>query len=472
MTKGQQRRSLHVVIAEASEYAQVVSTRVLSAVVLVGAVILAGEAFAQSPVTSTRPGETASTSLPYEVLAPPDAAKLKNLPVVIYLHPSAQPNLTRAQGDYWPMLRERKCLMVLPRGKSERMWLTGEDRAVLNVLAEVQTRYSVDERRVILWGVSGGGQFALFLASRFPEKFRAVVVLSTNPVAVRGEKLDWFYPARSTLKVCPWFVANPITQGSALMYWRQVRAKLAPEGASISIVPLLGQVDDFPSVPKELGAWLDDVLGGRFPAPLPDPQQEAVKRLLAPTLEQMVSGMDKTVVAANGQAASADGASWRLGLKLPTGFERSKAQDRVDSTGAPLTQIRIESQKWPIFVRAEVRSTEKPMSEVLSAEETETLLRGMLYQVYHAGQVSAGERTWTYKIGSITYPDRKRGWVTSLFLHAAAPVAQDPRQWLTIQVTDETQQPDAAELVTVFKSVLSSVTVAPGQAAPSTAPKE
>ena len=121
------------------------------------------------------------------------------------------------------------------------MWLSGEDKYVLDVIADVQTRYSVDAKRIILLGVSGGGQTALFLADHLPERFRALILVATSPVVIRGQRFTWFYPNRKVLKRCPYFVVNHITQGSSLMYWRQVQAKLNPAGASISILPVTGK---------------------------------------------------------------------------------------------------------------------------------------------------------------------------------------------------------------------------------------
>ena len=131
--------------------------------------------------------------------------------------------------------------------------------------------------------------------------------------------------------------------------------------------------------------------------------------------------------------------------------------------GEPLTQIRIEHRKWPVYVRCDACATPKPMAQVVAAEERTTSSRGMLYQVYHRGSLSAGGRTWTMRIGSITYPDRRRGWVSTLFIHAAAGIARDPRRWIAIVVLDETQQPDAKELAGVLKTAAAGVTVVPAR---------
>ena len=416
------------------------------------------QAGAPTAITQTMP----AAGRKYELLFPPgDADDFLDMPVVLYLHPSGAPQLDRAKRDYWPMLARRKCLMVLPRSKSAKMWLAGEEQFVEDVLADVQRRYSVDAKRVILLGVAGGGQAALFLADRLPEKFRAVIVVSTNPVVIRGQRDQWFYPNRKVLKTCPYFVVNHITQGSALMYWRQVRQRLSAAGASISILPVTGKPGDYQPPPKQLGPWLDEVLAGKHPRPLPDPQKAAVARMFEKCAAALPKAIADAKPVAGGDQIVKVGRAFRLSAPLPASFERSGGEDEQDSTGAPLTQIRLEQKKWPIHLRCEARATVRPMDQVLSAEEAQTIRRGMLYQVYSSGTVAGGGRKWQWKVGSTTYPDRRRGWVSSLFIHAAAAVGSDPKQWLTVVVLDETQQPDARELATILKTALSGVTADP-----------
>ena len=419
-----------------------------------------------------KPPKGAVHSLPaagrsYEILVPPgDVKTLRDLPLVIYLHGSKSPRLDRAKTDYWPLLAKRRCLLALPRSKGEKMWLAGEEKHVMDVLADVQTRYSVDAKRIILLGVSGGGQVALFLADRLPERFRALIVISANPVVVRGSRHGWFYPNRKVLKKCPYFVISHITRGSSLMYWRQVRAKLARAGASISILPVTGRVEDYQPPPKELGPWLDVVLAGKHPAPLPDPQKQAVAKMFAKTVAALPEALASAAPAKGGKAVVKDARPFGLAVRGPANFERSKVEGRIDSTGRAMTQIRLEHKKWPIYLRCDGRSTAKPMREVLAAEEAVTKLRGMLYQVYKTGRLTVGGRAWKYKIGSITYPDRRRGWVSTLFIHAAAPVARDQKRWLSVLLRDETQQPAAKELAVMLKTVVA--TLKPRPAPPAT----
>ncbi len=384
---------------------------------------------------------------------------MKDMPLAVYLHPSGDPRLARARADYWPILAKRKCLLALPRSKSTRMWLAGEDKMIADVIADVRTRYSVDPGRIVLIGVAGVGQVALLLADRLPETFRAVVAVSTSPVVARKGRSGWFYPNRRVLKTCPYLVINHITQGSSLMYWRQVQAKLAGAGASISVLPVTGPVDHYLTPPKQLGPWLDAVLAGKHPAPLADPQKQAVAKMFAPAVAALTKAFPKASPAANAKEFSASGKRFALRIIAPAEFAPAGKAATTDSTGAPLTQLRLGHAKWPITIRADARATAKPMKDVLAAENKATAERGMLHQVYRTANLSAGGRTWRCVVGSITYPDRRRGWVSALYCHASAPMKANQRRWLTVTVTDETQHPDAAELAGILKTALSRVVV-------------
>lgn len=426
-------------------------------------------AWAIASASATAVGDGSAThALPgtqrsYDILLPPGDPNGR--PLVVFLHAPAQPKLDRFQAEYWPVFRERGCLVALPKTSDKLMWRYGDAQYVVDVIDDVQKRYRTDPKRILLMGVSGGGQTALFLVDHDPQRFRAVIAVSTNPVVVRGRRHEWFYPSLKTAKACPYLVINHITQGAALQYWRQVRSKRQEAGASISILPVLGPAEHYQPPPKELGPWLEAVLAGKHPKPLPDPQEAAVAKLFAQCVADLPKALAAAGPAAQTQPVAKDGEIFRLALAAPADFERSKKEDKADSADRPITQVRVEHKKWPILIRCDARKTEQPMLDVLKAEEQQTRQRGILYQVYHIASVDAGKRTWPLKVGSITYPDQKRGWVSVLFLHAAAPIAKDPSHWLEVTVMDETQQPDAAELAGILKTVLAGIGAQPVQGA-------
>jgi len=407
---------------------------------------------ASRPIPATT--AAAATRPAAEVLLPgdePDAAA--GAALVLYLPSAAEPQVERFKRDYWPLLRERRCAVLVPPGRSTKAWTGDDAQPIMDAVADVQKRCRTDPKRLILMGTSGGAQMALFLADKLPDRFRAVIVVSTNPVVVRGRRYEWFYPPAATARTCPYFVVNHITHGDGLKYWRQVRAKRQADGASISIVPVLGPAEHYQPPPKELGPWLDEVLAGRQPAPLADPQAAAVAKMFAGAVAAMPKALTEAKAAADPNTFTKDGKEFRLTLAAPRGYLRSAREERFDAAGLPITELRVEHATWPIYVRLDARRSFKPFGDIVAAEEKQTVERGLLYQVYHAGAVKAGGRDWKLKCGSITYPDAKRGWVSALFLHAVRPIGDSMTQWLELLVLDETGRPDAAELAELFHTV-------------------
>ena len=409
----------------------------------------------------------------YKLLAGPEAKGRKNQPLVVYLHPSGGPKLKEFTNQYMPLLRKRGCLVAVPLSRDRNLWPVGADGYIHRVIADVQGRYSVDTKRIVLLGISGGGQLALFVADRKPAAFRAVIAVSTNPVVVRGDKAEWFYPNRAVLRKCPYFVVCHITQGAALRYWRQVRARLAPAGASVSIRPVLGRVGHFLPPPRELGSWLDTVLAGKHPAPLADPQKAAVHRIFSKPAAALMAALPKATAAKISERLTRNDKHFELAAGLQEHFERSKGRDRADAAGLPVTQIRTEHKKWPIYIRVDARATHQAMARVLAAETAQTRLRGMLYQIYQRGTLTGAGRSWQVRIGSVTFPDRRKGWRTTLFIHAAAAIDAKPDKafrWIEITLMDETQRPNPQELGTTLRTILSGLSVKARTRGPTTHP--
>ncbi len=435
---------------------------IASLVASVAAVVLcAGRRAPAAPPATTAPAPIEHV-LPdqraYEVLLPAEAGALAQAPVVLYLHGTDVPSFGEVKRDWWPVLWKRGCVLVMPRSLRGRLWHASDEPHLLAVLADVQSRYAVDPKRTILLGFSGGGQTALYLADRHPQQWRAVIVVGTNPVVRRDDADVWFYPDAKVLKTCPYFVVNHLTQGAALMYWRQVRAKLQPLGASISIVPVLGKAQHYQPPPEALPDWLDAVLAGRHPKPLPDAQKAAVAEMFAKYVTALPAEIAKAAPQA-GPAETVAGESVNLRAPRPAGFEARPSPTTRPARGSPAVSCRMEHGKWPITIRIEAYAGAEPMAEVLAADERRTIERGLLYQVYHRGTLEAGGRAWQLRIGSITFPHRLRGWVSTLFIQAAAPARDDPKRWLQVLVLDETQQPDAKELARYLRTVLAGVKV-------------
>ena len=404
-------------------------------------------------------GQTDANFRGYRVLDLPGQTR-PGSPLVVYLHGGAGPQLEAFTARWWPALVENRAVVAVPQSPAGHLWPVGSDAYVRAVVADAQKRYRTDPNGVILLGSSGGGQLALFLADRDPNAYRAVVALSTNPVVVRDGRAEWFFPPAASRKNCPYFVACPITQGAALQYWRQVQRKTADDGASISLVPVLAEGDEMLPPPKGFPAWLEAVLDGKHPEPLPDPQKQAVAEAFAPLAEALAAAAAEAEPLAI-QETLAKAGPMELTVARPGGFERSAREADRDANGVPLTEIRIEHQRWPIYVRANARWTARPMGQVIAAEQRRTAERGLLYQVYRKGQWPLAGRKWTWRIGTITFPDKRHGWRTTLFVHAASPLGDDGRQWLEVVVMEESQKPQPKPLARLVRTLLQAVDAKP-----------
>ena len=391
----------------------------------------------------------------YQLLLPAAAAAKKDLPLVVYLHPSGGTMLEKFKKDYWPLLSKRGCAVAVPLSRSEKLWAAGDDVYIRQVIADVRKRNATDPKRVVLLGISGGGQVALLLSDQTPEAFRAVIAVSTNPVVSRRGKAVWFYPDRQVLKTCPFLVVCHITHGASLKFWRQVRAKLGPLGASISILPVLGEPAHYLPPPEPLPDWLTAVLAGKHPPAIEDPQKLAVAKAFAKPAAALATGLKTAKPAKITKRLTKEGKVLKVTVPLQENFERSKREAKTDAMGMAIVQVRTEHKKWPLYVRVDARGGKRPMAEVLADEERSTRLRGMLYQVHHRLQIPAGARTWRVRIGTITFPDKRRGWRTTLFCHAAAPLAADGKKWVEVAVLDETQKPDPRQIAEAFHTVVS-----------------
>ena len=219
-----------------------------------------------------------------------------------------------------------------------------------------------------------------------------------------------------------------------------------------------------------MAAHLDAALAGKAPAVLPDPQAAAVAKMFAPAVGDLkkLLGTDFAALAPlAGEAVSKAGEAVDLTVTAPAGYLRlAKKEAHSDPDRRPISQVKLEHPDWPIVLRAEGRSTRKGWADAMASEAAAMAGRGMLYQSYWRGNLTAGGRTWRIGVGSMTYPDQRRGWVNVLFVSAAAPHSADGRQWMHVLVSDETQKPDARELTVLLKTALTSIRLRRGTKAP------
>ncbi len=124
---------------------------------------------------------TKTVRLPFLVFTPPDmnTAPEQGWPLVLFLHGSGE------RGDDLGLVVQRGLpkvatqqhlpfIMLAPQCPAYTTWATQLD-ALDALLSEATSTLLVDEKRVLLTGMSMGGGGAWLLASTFPERFAALV---------------------------------------------------------------------------------------------------------------------------------------------------------------------------------------------------------------------------------------------------------------------------------------------------------
>lgn len=123
------------------------------------------------------PSSLDRTLQPSRVWAP-DVATRSSVPLLVFLH-SWSGDWTQDNSPWLEQAVQRDWLYVHPdfRGPNERPEACGSPLARQDVLDAVWwaiENYRVDESRIYLAGVSGGGHMAMLMAGRHPEQFSAV----------------------------------------------------------------------------------------------------------------------------------------------------------------------------------------------------------------------------------------------------------------------------------------------------------
>jgi predicted peptidase len=124
----------------------------------------------------------------YTVFVPADYSGERPYPLIVFLHGFGKRG-TEGR-DYLidglaPALRMRLdtfgFLAVFPQGHSGSWPVGGDDeRAVLGIISEVETTYNVDPKRISLTGISSGGQAVWDMAAAHPDRWAAIVPVSTS----------------------------------------------------------------------------------------------------------------------------------------------------------------------------------------------------------------------------------------------------------------------------------------------------
>lgn len=128
----------------------------------------------------------------YVVFVPPTYSGDKPAPLVLFLHGAGSTGTDgkkQVSGISAAIRRDPKAfpaIVVFPQSQKRTWRADSEDgKRALAILAEVEKKYKVDEKRVYLTGLSMGGFGTWSLATAYPDKWAAIVPIcgGGNPKA-------------------------------------------------------------------------------------------------------------------------------------------------------------------------------------------------------------------------------------------------------------------------------------------------
>ncbi len=134
----------------------------------------------------------------YVLFVPHDYKGEKAYPLILFLHGAGE----RAGGKKQPVevgigpaIKKREkdfpALVIIPQVEKGRNWQAGSPDAkrALDILAEVEKEYKVDDKRVYLTGLSMGGFGTWSLAVANPDKWAAIVPICGRGDTSKAEKI-------------------------------------------------------------------------------------------------------------------------------------------------------------------------------------------------------------------------------------------------------------------------------------------
>jgi poly(3-hydroxybutyrate) depolymerase len=161
------------------------------------ALLLSAQSWTPGPQVVTFWSAVDDSDQPYALYLPSGYSPAKKWPVVISLHGAGSNhrlNLRRVFGQgnrpgqtdaaasrYFPQFPEVSMIVASPLARGTMGYQTVAEQDVYDVLADVKKRFSVDEDRVYLTGLSMGGGGALWLGLTRPDVWAAIAPVCPTP---------------------------------------------------------------------------------------------------------------------------------------------------------------------------------------------------------------------------------------------------------------------------------------------------
>ncbi|MEO7674509.1 MAG: PHB depolymerase family esterase [Pyrinomonadaceae bacterium] len=200
----------------------------------------------------------------YQVYVPREFTRGKTWPVILFLHGGGQygrdgikqtnVGLARAVREY----PERfPAIVVFPQARADNLtpgWQLEGGRAALAALDNSIKEFQGDKSRVYLTGLSAGGNGSWFLASRYPERFAAAVVVCgfiskfkggtsavDYPALAPPEAFDpYAFIAQRVAKIPLWIFHGDADQSVSVEESRKMYAALKATSANVQYTELPG----------------------------------------------------------------------------------------------------------------------------------------------------------------------------------------------------------------------------------------
>ena len=173
--------------------------------ILLSLLALSGLVSAAGPKIEKAGVESAGQKRVYYLFAP-ETAKEHPAPLILMLHGSGRDG--RILVERWQKLAEKEgIILVGPNATNPQAWTGQNDSPAFlrDVIEDVKAKYSVDPKRVYLFGHSAGAQFAIIMASLESTYFAAAAV---HAGALRPEEFIAFSYATRKIPIALWSGTN------------------------------------------------------------------------------------------------------------------------------------------------------------------------------------------------------------------------------------------------------------------------
>lgn len=190
----------------------------------------------------------------YAISVPPNDHR-EALPLVLALHFGGDPQgagHAMLQILIQPALGALGAIIVAPDSVGGGWSTAANERAVTALLAAVEKKYAVDQKKVIVTGFSMGGQGTWYWAGKYPDRFSAAIPISGTP---NGSAATWRVPVFA--------VHSRDDQVQPIGPTEQRIAELKQRGVNAEIVVLKGiqhfETDRFVSGLRQAVPWVQDI---------------------------------------------------------------------------------------------------------------------------------------------------------------------------------------------------------------------